>query len=79
MNTCVAIMYIILQTFFCSSLVKGKPTWLYPKKLKFEAKKKELLSYNIDGSTRWNLQMDIFAHFLHFQANLCFCLGSPLT
>ena len=49
-------------TLFCSSLVGSKPTWPWPKELKFEAKN-YFCCISIDRTTIPSLQMEIFAFF----------------
>ena len=62
-------------------------TWLSSEEIKTEAKKKKkkeeeekkhFFCMNIDRTTKWSLQMEIFQHFLLFQANLRAWFSSPL-
>ena len=64
-------------TFFRSSLVKSKSTWLQLEALRFEGKKRYLCCINIVRTTQ-SLQMEISAHFVRFQADLYLHLGSSL-
>ena len=73
------VYHLTNQTFFCSSLVKSKLTWLCPEESKFEAVK-YCRCINIDSMTRLSLQQQKkFVHVLLFEANLHLCLGSYLT
>ena len=47
----------------------SEATWLGPEDI--QQKEKELICINIDRTAKWRLQMEIFAHFLCLQANLC--------
>ena len=62
---------------FCSSLVKSEPAQMRPDQWNSqEGKKIKILCINIDSNfitTRWNLQMEMFAHFvLTFPATYVF-------
>ena len=48
--------------FFCSSLVKSRPTRLHPEAMYL--KQKYLFYINIDKTTNWGLQRETSAHFL---------------
>ena len=54
--------------FWCSSLVKSEPAWLHPEVLRFEADRC-LWCILVDRAVQ-SLQMEIFACFECFQANL---------
>ena len=62
-------------TFFCSSVVTSEPTYLHHQETEFEATttKKDFFCININRTTKWSLQVEIFTHFLCFLANLHLC------
>ena len=64
--------------FFFSFLTKITPAWLWLRELKIKAKE-HCLCINIDITTKWSLQMEIFVHFLCFQASLRLPFSSPLN
>ena len=62
--------------FLCCSLEKGKATWLSPER---KVKAKEwFFGINIDGTTKWTLQVKMFAQFPHLYTNWCLLFSSPL-
>ena len=71
------IKHITSQPFFCSSLVKTKPTCLCPEELQFWSKKRYYICINIDRTTTWSIQMKIFALFLCLRASLRLSLQFP--
>ena len=57
---------------------KSEPTRLHPEEFKLEAEI-DFFHTTVDGTTKQSLHMEIFAHSLCFQANLCLHFRSPLT
>ena len=65
-------------SLFCFSLVKSEATWLHPEDVRYEAEK-YFFWIDVDRPSKWNMEMKLFAHFLHFGANLQLQFSSPLN
>ena len=65
-------------SLFCFSLVKSEATWLHPEGVRFEAEK-YFFWIDVDRPSKWSTEMKLFAHFLHFGANLQLQFSSPLN
>ena len=72
-----------MPILFCCSLVKSQPIILCHEEHQFRAKKKEKKKIfgrmNFNSTTLRSLQLEIFAHCLHFQARLQFCFAPSFT
>jgi len=77
----IGLKQVLIKPFFCFLMEKSehpKDCTLRTSKLQ-PKKKSNSFCIRMDRRTKWNLQVEIFAHFLRFWTNFYPCFWSPLN